>query len=1310
VRVVVAEKPSVARDIAAILGAKTRAEGHLHGGGWAVTWAIGHLVGLAEPHEIEPLWKAWRRERLPMIPPQWPLVVMEETRAQFEVVERLLNDPSTERVICATDAGREGELIFRFIYEAAGCKKPVERLWISSLTPDAIRAGFASLRPGRELDPLADAARGRAEADWLVGMNLTRAYTIVHGGSDDLLSVGRVQTPTLAMLVDREREIRAFVPEDYLEVVATFGPERRTYRGTWFDLGGAERKVEAIRAGMRLPPDGDRAKEIVRRVKAAGEGTIESLEEETKRMAPPFLYDLTELQRHAHRLYGLSAQRTLEIAQSLYETRKLISYPRTDSRHLSTEIAATLHEIVPKIAPRYPGLVASGSGTTSLGKRFVDDSKVTDHHAIIPTSRDPSEVLLTGDEQKIYDLIARRLLQAWHPDHVWSVTTVITKVKSPEADDRFYTTGSAVKQQGWKVLDVVLKKRDPSEPEAQDLPSGLLQGSLRTVEELEIEEKKTRPPKRLTEATLLTAMESAGRTLDDEELASAMRESGLGTPATRASIIETLLSRGFIAREGKSLRATEKGIRLIELVHPEVKSPIMTGRWESRLRSIQRGKEGLAPFISGIEEWVREVVGRVLGETPAAPVIDVARDPAPQRPKDLAELLSKTFGHESFRAHQEEVCRAVVEGDDVLLVMPTGAGKSLCYQLPGLARGGTTLVISPLIALMEDQVAKLTAVGVRAARIHSGRPREESREVCKSYLAGAIEILFVAPERLGVRGFPELLARRKPTLIAVDEAHCISEWGHDFRPDYRLLAERLPELRPAPVIALTATATPRVQEDIAEQLHLERGRRFIHGFRRENIAIEAVEVPKPDRNAIARKLLSVPEARPAIVYAPSRKEADALARELASTFATAAYHAGMNAKARDEVQARFLGDEIEVVVATIAFGMGVDKSNVRTIVHLAMPGTIEGYYQEIGRAGRDGRPSRAVLLHSFADRRLHEFFLEREYPPTSVLEGVHAELRDELEPEEAIRARTRLSEEELARAIEKLWIHGGAKVENGNLIRRGHDEWKKPYAVQRAHRVAQHEEMARFTKSHGCRMLRLVRHFGDQADSKEPCGICDQCAARSAVVQAYRAPTASERSALESMIGVLRRVGSRSAAALHREAVESDGIDRTAFERLLSGLARAQLVRADDEIYDKDGVRIPYQRITLTATGRGSIDLGSLLLPSAPDLRSERSPTRKRRRKTARTAPRLADTPAVEALRTWRIDEARRLGVPAFRILTDRALDGIASKQPRDQAALESIHGVGPSVAKRYGRAILAILSGEKTAVSRPKRSRRRRV
>ena len=443
---VVAEKPSVARDIARVLNATKRGEGYLHGDGYVVTWAIGHLVALAQPHEISPQWRSWRRDLLPMLPESWPLVVGEKTKDQFEVVRKILSSPKVGTVVCATDAGREGELIFRYIYEAAGCDKPVQRLWISSLTPEAIRDGFAQLKDSREYDPLADAARGRSRADWLVGMNLSRAYTLGvqrrvlrrpradSDARDDRRARARHPQLRSGRLSERRRDVLATRRRQVHRHVVS--PGRRA------DGCGGE---ACRRTAKKRKPSAN--------VSAPVRRTSKRSKRRRKRMSPPLFYDLTELQRHANRLYSFSAQRTLELAQALYERHKLISYPRTDSRHLSQDVARTLPKIVKAIAGAYEGLLAPGTGERPLGRRFVDDAKVSDHHAIIPTGVSPANASLDPDERKLFDLICRRLLSAWHDDHIWSVTTVITLVRS-SVEDRFHSSGTAVVQVGWKVLDI----------------------------------------------------------------------------------------------------------------------------------------------------------------------------------------------------------------------------------------------------------------------------------------------------------------------------------------------------------------------------------------------------------------------------------------------------------------------------------------------------------------------------------------------------------------------------------------------------------------------------------------------------------------------------------------------------------------------------------------------------------------------------------------------------------------------------------------------------------------------------------------
>ncbi len=1312
---VLAEKPSVARDIARVLGATSQGEGYLHGNGYIVTWAIGHLAALAQPHEIEPQWRQWRRETLPMLPKSWPLVIYEKTRSQFETVRKILTSPRVSQIICATDAGREGELIFRYIYEAAECDKPFRRLWISSLTSDAIRKGFDALRPGSDYDPLADAARGRSRADWLVGMNLSRAYSIAFG---DDFSVGRVQTPTLAMLAERELAIRNFVPEDYLEVVATFHPTGSTpdesYKGGWLRdrvKGGADK--ESLAQSMRLRPDGEEADRIAARART-GDASIESVEAQTQRMAPPLLYDLTELQRHANRVHGFSAQRTLDAAQALYERHKLLSYPRTDSRHLSQDVARTLPCIVKAIEAPYREQLAPGTGEGPLGRRFVDDAKVTDHHAIIPTATSPGKAQLTPDERKIYDLVCRRLLSAWHEDHVWSVTTIITALRNGEIVDRYHTSGSTVDKQGWKVLDISL----PNENGEPALPPGLVRGQPQDVLDAEVLHKKTRAPKRFTEGTLLTAMETAGKTLEEKELSDAMKETGLGTPATRASIIEVLLKREYIVRKGKTLEATDKGIQLIEVVHPEVKSPAMTGQWEAYLRRIQRGGGQLKPFLKGIEDYVTEVVGKV-GVLPAParnplppggppPPADVQR-PAPNTP--LADLLHEAFGFTEFRVNQEHVCEAVMEGHDVLLVMPTGSGKSLCYQLPAVARGGTALVISPLIALMEDQAAKLRARRFAVACIHSGRDRAASRQACIDYLNGSLQFLFIAPERLRVSGFPEMLAKRKPNLIAIDEAHCISQWGHDFRPDYRMLGQYLPSLRPAPVIALTATATPIVQDDIVVQLGLAAPSRFIHGFRRENLAVEVVEVPPSQRAPLATQLLLDEARRPAIVYTPTRAQATSLAAALNRHFPSAAYHAGLDAGRRSSVQDQFVAGEIEVMVATIAFGMGIDKPDVRTVIHTALPGSLEAYYQEIGRAGRDGAPSRTLLMHSYADRRTHDFFFERDYPDVSVLQSLFDRLGPEPVAKDDLRRQLRMEEEALDKALEKLWIHGGAQVDFAENISRGHDHWQESYIAQSDQKQRQLDLMLRYAEGNQCRMAALVRHFGDLANSQKACGICDFCAPEACVGQQFREATARERELARRVVSTLRADGVRATGKLFSELLPKGELTRDEFEEVLGALARSGLLRLTDATFEKDGKTILFRKAALTREGHDLEDAAGLdfRMKSAPPAPPKTSRKKSGKRITAgrkrsgggrlkeRREPADAsiDSGVESALRAWRSTEAKRRGVPAFRILTDQTLKALAAHRPMSAAELLAIPGIGISTVEKYAAQLYRLVQAK---------------
>ncbi len=663
--------------------------------------------------------------------------------------------------------------------------------------------------------------------------------------------------------------------------------------------------------------------------------------------------------------------------------------------------------------------------------------------------------------------------------------------------------------------------------------------------------------------------------------------------------------------------------------------------------------------------------------------------------------MKEVFHFSSFRPFQQNVCESVIRGQDLLLVMPTGSGKSLCYQLPGIARGGTTLVVSPLIALMEDQTAGLEQQGLKADRIHSGRTPPASRRACREYLEGLLDFLFIAPERLAVPGFPEMLARRKPILIAIDEAHCISQWGHDFRPDYRLLGARLPVLRPSPIIAMTATATPRVQRDIIRQLGMDGAEMCIHGFRRTNIAIELVELLPSERTRKVSEILQNKEFRPAIIYAPTRQKTEDLARELEDVLSVAPYHAGLSSEVRDRVQTSFLSGELEGIVATIAFGMGIDKTDVRTVIHTALPGSLEAYYQEIGRAGRDGKPSRAILLHSYGDRRVHQFFHEKSYPQEKILRGIYDRLTEKRKPLEGLRDELNMEEESFDMALEKLWIHGGALVDADDMARRGDSRWPATYRAQRAHRLSQIDEMSRFAGSFSCRMLSLVRHFGDRADHGRPCGLCDFCAPENCIASLSRKPDRAEEQIIGEVLSALRHGGGLGTGRLYSTTCPGSAFPRSDFESLLRSLARAGVIILSEHTFEKDGTPIHYQRAELTEKGTtfAPEEIPSLAVFSRGTGRKSKGKRPRADKKPPdpevirRSGSGDPDNPLLyETLREWRMGAARKRGVPAFRIFTNRVLEHLAKDLPTSDDELYMVQGVGPYLVKRYGKEILRIV------------------
>lgn len=628
-KVCIAEKPSVAKEIADIVGAKSRHEGYFEGNGYQVTWTFGHLCTLKEPHEYTDLWKQWTLRSLPMIPPRFGIKLIPDKgiEKQFGIIESLM--AKAEAVINCGDAGQEGELIQRWVMQKAACKCPVYRLWISSLTEESIREGFQNLKPQTDFDSLYFAGLSRAIGDWLLGMNATRLYTLKYGQDRQVLSIGRVQTPTLALIVNRQLEIENFVPQPYWEL-------KTVYRDTTFSV--TQGKFQTEEEGLNF----------LQKI----EGfpfTVTDITIKQGKEAPPRLFDLTSLQVECNKKFSFSAENTLKIIQSLYE-KKVTTYPRVDTTYLSDDIY-----------PKVPGILAAltaysvltaplSSGKLPKSKKVFDNSKVTDHHAIIPTN--VKAVNLTADEQKVYDLVARRFIAAFYPDCIVSNTVVLGEVNEIE----FKATGKQILSPGWRT---VFGKEENNDDNENTLPA-FTKGESGPHSPA-LAEKWTQPPKPYTEATLLRAMETAGKSVEDEELRDALKENGIGRPSTRAAIIETLFKRHYIRKDKKNLVATQTGVELIATIRDELlKSAELTGIWENKLRKIERNEYKAADFLEELKKMVSEIVLHVLSDNSEKITAATPSDEAPQKgtkstPK-TAKPQKRKSGGKGKAAEQPLVC------------------------------------------------------------------------------------------------------------------------------------------------------------------------------------------------------------------------------------------------------------------------------------------------------------------------------------------------------------------------------------------------------------------------------------------------------------------------------------------------------------------------------------------------------------------------------------------------------------------------------------------------------------------------------
>lgn len=618
---VLAEKPSVARDIARVLGCKQKGDGCIIGPNYIITWALGHLVTLADPDAYDDRYKAWRLEDLPMLPDKMKLVTIKQTSKQYRAVSALMKREDVDKLVIATDAGREGELVARWIMTKAHCKKAAYRLWISSQTDKAIKEGFQNLKPAKEYDNLYHSAQARAEADWLVGLNTTRALTCKYNAQ---LSAGRVQTPTLALIVKREEEILAFQPKDYYSVQAIFKGFNATFRdkknNTRFsDKAFAEKIAESAKDKK---------------------GTVSKVEKTAKKTPPPAAYDLTELQRDANKKYGYSAKQTLSLMQSLYEYHKVLTYPRTDSRYITDDIVATIPERLRAMAVGpYQSSAMKLARSPIQTKYIVNNAKVTDHHAIIPTEQSPNLSKLSFEERNIYDLVVRRFMAVLSAPMEYDEV----KLQIDVGENSFYAKGKTVKSAGWKEFYGMTDDEEDEDTEnrSQDLPE-IRQGVQLDVINTKIISGKTRPPARYTEATLLSAMENPAGQIEDKNLKKVIATtSGLGTPATRADIIEKLFDNFSIERVGKEIHPTAKGKQLIKIVPADLKSAELTAKWEQELQNISQGKANMKKFIGEMRDYSTSLVSMVIGSNAQYTHDNMTKEKCPVCGKYLLDVNGK---------------------------------------------------------------------------------------------------------------------------------------------------------------------------------------------------------------------------------------------------------------------------------------------------------------------------------------------------------------------------------------------------------------------------------------------------------------------------------------------------------------------------------------------------------------------------------------------------------------------------------------------------------------------------------------------
>ncbi len=1184
---VVAEKPSVAEHIAQVLGVSEAKPGYFSSDKYLISWALGHLVGLCEPGEIEPAWKPWQLSQLPMIPRRWPLKILPKKKSQYMVLQKLLDRNDLEYIVCATDAGREGELIFRYIYQHSRCQAPAQRLWLNTLTPAAVKQGFDSLSPSARFDDLANSARARAQADWLVGMNFSRAVSLLFG---EEASVGRVQTPTLGLIVTREQEIRRFEPEEYFELWADFsldsGP---SLRGCWQGSDPTSKQ--------RLSQEDEAA--AIRARCLQGELSWRDFQSEKKLSLPPLLLDLNELSRQACLEYGLTAAQTLDIAQKLYEKCRLISYPRTDSRYLSSALKPSLSALAQHVARQLDLDPEHERYRQPIAQRYVNDDKVSDHHAIIPTLEYPGA--LSEAERQVYQLICNSFIRLFWSAYRYQTGEALVEVLSPQHADYFQVEWVQTLDPGWTRL--VAAPRNELGPQiVTKSPGGSEKLALDT---LKVVNKLEEGPQPYDDASLLEAMQKAGSLESEGETI----EVGLGTSATRAQTIEALLSRGYLRREGLHLRAQTKGERLLASLPHSLADVELTCSWERKLKVIEEGNYSPVVFMREVRRFCEELLLELLAPPryqgqPQEPVYselplppDPPTDPQTLSLDDLDWVCHDLLAVEEVGEDVRRSVRLLWEGEDCIYQGFDSFRAFTAYCAAGLLQAEITVIICPDASLCETRTQYLRRLGHRAERLHSGRDEVFSQEVCRRYEEGRLDFLFLTPDQLQRPGMIERLQQVHPGLLAVESAEKLSTWSHHFQPDYLALSKLLDALRPAPILLVYGPCDRGVLEDVAEELELAEPQRIQMPLQGEGLALEWVPAEGHQRERAVHELALQSDNLPMVIYLAHEQMAERI-------------HAALNYSSRvcratsqqsiyqqqDAIEAYNRG-QASILLTNLGRLPGLKAERTTTVLHTALPPSLPLYLQQIlSVGGNAGGELRCLALHCPADHHRFEFWLQQINPEVSLLEDVIMQCESGTSTRQGLAELCGLDARTFSAVLEIL-LASRALLEREGKLHQGREGWQTIAKSFREHQEKLRRDVLSFFEAHRCRYQSLAQAL-ELAPSEETCGLCDICDPDGCKLQVWRRPDAEEFKVLEQLRDSLEYQEAPSIAQIFRTLQCEELSTRDALQPYIRAMVNAGLAEVWIDSLEKKGFTQNYQRMQLTPEGRRPGCLKQVRMPA----------------------------------------------------------------------------------------------------------------